>query len=434
MPELPDNIGSRESLITELDGFITNHKAQSKCFALLLINIKNFRRFNVTYGYRVADSVLSAFAACLSDLTRSQDYVARVGNAEFALLLPAVLNEGHASLAAIKIIEKLKEPLRVEEDEFQIRADIGIALYPQHADDSQKLFSNTELALNDANNSPESYAIYSDEDNTITTFDWDIEADLQNAIEKDQFELFFQPQVYLSSGQLFGAEALIRWKNGSKGFIRPDLFIPVAEKSGQINEITKWTLNAALWFRKSWPKEMDSLNIAVNISTNMLSDPDFADMVRGAISIYAVEYEQLTLEITESALVEDMSSSFDTLNELKALGINISIDDFGTGYSSMAYFKNIPANELKIDQTFIRYMLENSMDQHIVQTIIQMAKGFDLTVVAEGIEDQKTFDMLCDLECNIAQGYHLAKPMPGDSFIEWIDYYTANRQTAGNRS
>ena len=237
MPEFSDNIGNRESLITELDGFIKNHKAQSKCFALLLINIKNFRRFNVKYGYRVADLVLGEFAACLADLTRVQDYVARVGNAEFALLLPAVLNEGHASLAAIKTIEKLKEPLMVGEDEFQIRADIGIAIYPQHADDSQKLFGNAELALNDAGNCPESYAIYSGEVNTITTFDWDIEADLQKAIEKDQFELFFQPQVYLSNGQLYGAEALIRWKNGSKGFIRPDLFIPVAEKSGQINEI-----------------------------------------------------------------------------------------------------------------------------------------------------------------------------------------------------
>jgi diguanylate cyclase (GGDEF)-like protein len=433
MPEFSDIIGSRESLIAELDGFVTNHKAQSKSFALLLINIKNFRRFNVKHGYRVADLVLGEFAACLADLTRSQDYVARVGNAEFALLLPAVLNEGHASLAAIKIIENLKQPLRVSEEEFEVRADIGIALYPQHADDSQKLFGNAELALIDAGNCPESYAIYTGEDNTITTFDWDIEADLQKAIEKDQFELYFQPQVHLSTGQLYGAEALIRWKNGSKGFIRPDLFIPLAEKSGQINEITKWTLNAALWFRKSWSREMDSFNIAVNISTNMLSDPDFADMVRGAVSIYAVQYEQLTLEITESALVEDMSSSFDTLNELKALGINISIDDFGTGYSSMAYFKNIPANELKIDQTFIRYMLENSMDQHIVKTIIQMAKGFDLTVIAEGIEDQQTFDMLCDLECDIAQGYHLAKPMPGDSFLEWIDYYTANRQTVGKR-
>ena len=425
MPDFSDNIGSRESLITELEGFVSNHKAQSNCFALLLINIKNFRRFNVKHGYRVADLVLSEFAACLTDLARSQDHVARVGNAEFALLLPAVLNEGHASLAAIKIIEKLKEPLMVGEDEFQIHAEIGIALYPEHAADSQSLFGNAELALNDAGQCPESYAIYANDENTATTFDWDIEADLQKAIERDQFELFFQPQVNLSNGQLYGAEALIRWQNGSKGYIRPDLFIPVAEKSGQINEITKWTLNAALWFRKSLPIELNSLKVAVNISTNMLSDPDFTDMVRGAVGIYAVEYEQLTLEITESALVEDMSSSFDILNELKALGVNISIDDFGTGYSSMAYFKNIPANELKIDQTFIRYMLENSMDQHIVQTIIQMASGFDLMVVAEGIEDQKTFDMLSDLKCDIAQGYHLAKPMPGDRFIEWIEYYTA---------
>ncbi|MBT8436870.1 MAG: bifunctional diguanylate cyclase/phosphodiesterase [Gammaproteobacteria bacterium] len=427
MSEFSNNIGNRESLIKELDTFIANHKAKSECFAMLLINIKDFRRFNMKHGFRIADLVLDLFATNLADLIRAQDYVARVGNAEFALLLPAMLNDGHASLAAIKIIEELKKPLIVGEDSFQIRVDIGIALYPQHAGDGENLFNRTESALSDARTSPESYAIFAAEDDTVTRFDWDIEADLQKAIEKNQFELFFQPQVYLSNGQLFGAEALIRWKNGSKGFIRPDLFIPVAEKSGQIYEITRWTLNAALWFRKSWPKELESLNVAVNISTKMLSDPDFADTVRGAVNIYAIEPEQLTLEITESALVEDMSSSFSTLNDLRSLGINISIDDFGTGYSSMAYFKNIPANELKIDQTFIRYMLENSMDQHIVQTIIQMAKGFDLTVVAEGIEDQKTFDMLCEQECDIAQGYHLAKPMPSDAFMEWIEYYTAKK-------
>lgn len=434
MPGILNNIGNRESFITELDTFIANHKAQSKCFAMLLINIRDFRRLNLKHGYQAADLLLDSFATCLADTTRTVDYVARVGNADFALLLPAVLNEGHASLAAIKIIEKLRNPLTVGNNSFQIHADIGIALYPQHADESENLFNKTELALSDAGNNPQSYAIFSDEDSTDTTFDWDIEADLQKAIEKDQFELFFQPQVYLSNGKLFGAEALIRWENGSKGFIRPDLFIPVAEKSGQIYAITKWTLNAALWFRKSWPKEMDLLNVAVNISTKMLSAPDFIDMVRAAVSIYAIEYDQLTLEITESALVEDMSSSFDTLNELRSLGINISIDDFGTGYSSMAYFKNIPANELKIDQTFIRYMLDNSMDQHIVQTIIKMAKGFDLAVVAEGIEDQQTFDMLCDLECDIAQGYHLAKPMPSDSFMEWVENYTAKKQTAGKPS
>jgi len=434
MPEFSDNIGNRESLITELDAFIVNHKAQSKCFALLLINIKNFRRFNVKHGYRAADLVLNAFAACLAGLTRPQDYVARVGNAEFALLLPAILNEGHAGLAAVKINERLKEPLIVGEDSFQISADVGVALYPQHARDSENLYIKTELALSDAGNSPQSYAIYSDEENADTTFDWEIEADLQNAIEKDQFELFFQPQIYLSDGQLFGAEALIRWENGNKGFIRPDLFIPVAEKSGQIYEITKWTLNAALWFRKSWPKGMDSLSVAVNISTKMLNEPNFADMVSAAVSIYGVEHKHLTLEITESALVEDMTSSFSTLDELRSLGINISIDDFGTGFSSMEYFKRIPANELKIDKTFIQYMLENPMDQHIVQTIIQMAKGFDLTVVGEGIQDQKTFDRLCDLKCDIAQGYHLAKPMPGDSFMEWIDYSTAKRQNMGRGS
>lgn len=431
MPDISNNIGSRESLIAELDEFIAIHQAQSNCFAMLLIKIRDFRRFNLMRGYQEADLVLNAMVNCLAEVTRSQDYIARVGNAEFALLLPSVLNEGHASLAAIKILEKLKEPLVVGQEKLHIHVEIGISLFPKHAANSQELFQKTEMALSDAASSQQAYSIYSDGDNEITRFDWDIEADLQQAIEKEQFDLFLQPQVYLNNGQLFGAEALIRWKNGSKGYIRPDLFIPVAERSGQIFEITRWTLNRALWLRKTWPKEMESLNLAVNISTKMLSQPDFTEIVCSAIKIYAIEYDQLTLEITESALVEDMSSSFGTLDELKSLGVNISIDDFGTGYSSMAYFKSLPANELKIDQTFIQYMLKNSMDQHIVKTIIQMAKGFDLTVVAEGIEDRETFAMLRDLECDIAQGYHLAKPMPGPSFIEWVECYTAEMKLEG---
>ena len=427
MPKFPDNQGNRESLFSKIEELITSHRARSKCFALLIININQFRRFNVNHGCSVADSLLVTFATYLAEIARQQDYIARIGNAEFAMLLPAVHNEGHASLAAIKIIEKLKGPLIIDLKKFQITANIGIALFPDHAGDVESLVKNAELALSDARKGSQPYAIYSDPDQTIESCDWDIEAELQKAIEKNQFDLYFQPQAFLDSGQLFGAEALIRWNNGSKGFIRPDLFIPLAEESGQIIDITQWTLNSALWFRKSWPKEMALMNVAVNISTKMLSEPEFVKMVCNAVELYAVEYQRLTLEITESALVEDMAISISVLDELKSLGVNISIDDFGTGYSSMAYFRNIPANELKIDQSFIRYMLENQMDQHIVETIIRMARGFDLKVVAEGVEDQETFDALKRLQCDLVQGYHLARPMPGDIFLNWVDCYLASQ-------
>jgi diguanylate cyclase (GGDEF)-like protein len=424
MSLFPESIGNRESLIIKLEECIISHKDQSKRFALLLININHFRRFNINQGYQIADTLLTAFSSRLAELSRDQDYIARIGNSEFAMILPEVHNEGHASLAAIKLIGSLNEPFNLDNVKIRATADIGIVVFPDHAEDIKNLFRNAELALSDARESNQSFAVYSSQLKTPDANYWNLESELQDAIDKDQFELYFQPQVSLDSREIFGAEALIRWKNGDKGFIRPDIFIPVAEQSGQIYEITEWTINSALWLITSWPQTAKPLKVAVNISTKMLKEPGFVEFVTSAVRIHSVEYDRLTLEITESALVEDMSASFNILDEFKSLGINISIDDFGTGYSSMAYFKNIPANELKIDQSFISYMLENQMDQHIVKTVIQMAKGFDLTVVAEGIEDQETFDALNRLGCDIAQGYHLAKPMPQEEFLTWLNNYS----------
>ena len=222
---------------------------------------------------------------------------------------------------------------------------------------------------------------------------------------------------------VFGAEALIRWENKERGFIRPDIFIPIAEQSGQIQDITWWSLNTALRHAMEWPKPWKPLKVAVNISAKILKDLAFVDSVRSALSVWGVSPEQLILEITESALMEDTSRSFITLEELKAIGVGISIDDFGTGYSSMAYFKNIPANELKIDQSFVFHMLSNAMDQHVVNTIIELAHGFDLKVVAEGIENVETFEALKELNCDVAQGYHVARPMPQKEFIQWLNKF-----------
>ncbi len=441
MPESFVQHDIRESFYSRLDDFVARHAGDAKSFALLIVNINQFRRFNTYQGYRLADELLAAFAAYLANVARPQDYIARIGNADYAMLLPDIHNEGHASLAAIKLIENLKEPLVVSQSPYRITANVGIALYPQHAEDGEDLFKCAELALNDSRNSLQSYSVFTNRQQPVEVYDWNIENDLQKAIEKDQFDLHFQPQIDLCSGRLFGVEALIRWHNGERGFIRPDVFIPLAESSGQIVEITQWTLNSALWFLQSWPRELAGMKVAVNISTKMLSEADFADMVANAVGIYGVDYSQLTLEITESALVEDVSTSFRILGELRSLGLNISIDDFGTGYSSMSYFKGIPATELKIDQSFIRHVLDNQMDEHIVQTVIQLANGFDLTVVAEGIEDQETFDKLNQMGCDIAQGYHIARPMPRDDILHWVEHYRATHgasegkiETADNAS
>lgn len=418
-------VADRDALFTELERFILEHEQMGKKFAVVLVNINHFRQINLTYGYPVGDQLLEQFARRLNQVVREQDYMARVGNSEFILVLPEILNEGHASLAANKIAGAMQEPFEMGDKEQKVAINMGIALYPDHALELEKLVQAAEKALQEARSGIELFSIYRHgKEETREFTDWDIEIALEDARERDELEMYFQPQVDMRTGKLFGAEALIRWHNPEKGFIRPDIFIPIAEHSGQIHKLTWWTINAALRLIQDWPETDPPLKVAVNLSPKVLPDPELVDSVRSALNIWGTEEGRLTLEITESALMQDMSTSFMTLDELRTIGVNISIDDFGTGYSSMAYFKYIPANELKIDQSFVRHMLDNSMDQHIVKTVIEMAHGFDIDVVGEGVEDKETLDALKDFQCDVAQGYFYSKPMPQDEFIEWVKAFS----------
>jgi len=423
MNEEQTHFADRHSLLLKLEQYITDYLAKDKKLAILLIKINNFRQLNIIYGYPSADQFLIDFFLRLTSVSRKQDYIARIGNAEFIMILPEIINEGHVFLAANKILNSINAPFPFANSHHKISTNIGIALFPDHAVDIISLMQKAELALISSTKSIESFSIYTPKDQLKYFDSWNIEDELNNAQERDEFQLFFQPQVNLKTGELFGAEALIRWNNKNKGFVRPDIFIPIAEDSGQIDSITWWTINAALRCIKEWPVSETPLKVAVNLSAKVLNNPDLIHSIKSALNIWGTDPELLTLEVTESALMDDMDRSFIVLDELRTFGLNISIDDFGTGYSSMAYFKYIPANELKIDQSFIRYMLENDMDQHIVKTVIDMAHGFDIKVVAEGIENKETLLSLKESGCDIAQGYHIAKPMSQDDFIIWLNNY-----------
>ena len=410
----------REDLFNELNHYVEQHQQAGKKLALLLINIDNFRRLNTVFGYKTGDAFLKNFASRLETVSRSKDYIARMGNSEFIMLLPEILNAGHAELAVHKLFNALEESFEMDGHNHRISAHVGVSIYPDHADELYHLMQKAEMAMMASRNNPQSYDFYVDEDPETGVNAWDIEGELETALENDGFELYYQPQVSIQTGHVFGAEALIRWNHAERGFIRPDIFIQVAEQTGQIHPITWWCLNTALRQIKEWPVSWKPLCVSVNISARVLKDLAFVDSVKSAINLWGVPAEQLTLEVTESALIDNVSTSFITLNELRELGVGISIDDFGTGYSSMQYFKNIPANELKVDQSFIFYMLENAMDQHIVNTVIEMGHGFNLKVVAEGVENTETVEALKSLGCDIAQGYHIARPMPLNQLIQWL--------------
>jgi diguanylate cyclase (GGDEF)-like protein len=426
MNDISENMLDRAAMFKAMEAYISAHQISGKKFAVVLINLNHFRQINIVYGHLAVDCLLQEFAKRLKKLSRPQDFIARMGNSEFILILPEILNDGHVTLAGHKLLTSLQIPFELNSRKHKVTADMGIAIFPDHATDVQGLIQKAEIALLESRHGIKSYAIYSDKTEKGDFHIWDIEVELENALIGDEFELFFQPQVYLQTGELYGAEALIRWKNPDRGYIRPQIFIPVAEKSGQIHSITSWTINAALRLSGQWPATKTPLKVAVNLSTRVLADPDLVDAIRSALTIWGTDHKNLTLEVTESALMEEMTSSFIALDNLKSLGLDISIDDFGTGYSSMSYFKNIPASELKIDQTFVCYMLENTMDQHIVKTVVEMAHGFDLKVVAEGIENIETLQALKALGCDVGQGYYLAKPMPQDMFIRWLENYDAS--------
>jgi len=412
---------NRESFLSELSSQIKSHNEENTNFALLLININNFRNLNTLFGYRECDTILAEFLNRLSLSIRKQDLIYRIGNSDIALIIPDIVNKGLASLAALKIKESVSEPYTIGENLHCLHINIGITFFPDHADNTQQLLQHAETALQRSRQEPEAYLVYTEIPDETGISSWNLESDLRNAQDNDEFELFFQPQVSIQTGMIYGAEALIRWKSENKGYIRPDIFIPIAEKNGQIHSITWWTINSALRMISNWPTKTVPLKIAINLSTKVLSDPDFIDSVTSAINIWNTDHHRLIFEITESALMEDITTSFSTLHKLKDLGFCISIDDFGTGYSSMAYFKNIPANELKIDKSFILNIQSNDMDKHIVKTVINMAHGFGLNVVAEGIEDIETYEALKALDCDIAQGYYLAKPMPLHEFTDWVN-------------
>jgi len=421
--ETPANIIGHDHLEEKLSGLMEDHRGRGAEFAILRIGINKFRQLNINHGYRIGNGVLIEFYNRLNALARNRDEVIRVGCANFILIIKDLHNEGHAMLAAIKLLGDLEEAFKITDRKLKINAGIGIAIFPDHGLESGTLLINSEAALIDARHRNPPYIIYSDGPNQIDATSWDIGSELQAAIDLDQFELYFQPQVNLKSGQAFGAEALLRWKHPDRGYVRPDYFIPIAEQTNLIDGITDWTIRAALRLIMDWPVGSKPLKVSVNLSPKVFDSEGLIESIQNSAAIFNANLNHLTLEVTESALMEDMSTGISILKELKSMGVNISIDDFGTGFSSMNYFKNIPANELKIDQSFVSNMLENPMDMHIVRSMISMAQGFGLKVVAEGIENGETFDLLKTFGCDVAQGLYVSNPMPQDKFIEWLEQY-----------
>ena len=296
---------------------------------------------------------------------------------------------------------------------------MGISAKPDHGTTFDELLHAAALALQQADKNNEDYLLHqvtsSDEPPSLI-----LENEIQVALDEDEFSLFCQPKVNLDSRKICGGESLIRWINKKYGFINTQYFIDNLESSSSLVPVTSWVINGALRQCIRYQKAYPGFSIAVNLSPTLLTKRGIVEVVSNAASIWAIDPASLTLEVTEGAMMMNPKKSLEILNELHELGFGISIDDFGTGYSSLAYLKNLPADEIKIDKSFVMNMARDKKDESIVKAAVDLAHTLDLKIVAEGVEDEKTLDILSEMGCDYAQGYYMAKPMPSEEFILWM--------------
>lgn len=428
---------NRNQFQISLENFIAVYKQTKTPFALFLIDLDRFKGVNDTLGHHVGDELLKAVSLRLNNVLRDDDVVcqldpelisqfdnglvARLGGDEFSAILTGINSVEDSTVVARKLILAMEKAFIVKEHNLTIGLSIGIAMYPTHGKDMHALVSHADIAMYDAKNRKCGFSIYdaTQDQNSLHTLK--LEQDLFVSIKKNEMELYYQPKISITDGTISGAEALIRWQHPDKGLVSPDKFIQIAEQSGFIQPLTEWVLNKALEDCSNLMSLNKHLNISVNLSALNLRDERIASVIVSMLKKWSVPAELLTLELTESAIMDDPDFAIKILTELDTMGVSLSIDDFGTGHSSLAYIKKLPVDELKIDKSFISNITSDSDNEAIVRAVLVLGHHMKLSVVAEGIEDEATLAKMKELGCDIAQGYYFAKPMPFEEFVTWLE-------------
>jgi diguanylate cyclase (GGDEF)-like protein len=388
--------------------------------ALFLLDLDRFKEINDTLGHRVGDELLRLVGRRLTSVLRPGDLIARLGGDEFAMLVCDLTDPSEALDLAERVSTCLIEPFRYDGLSHEIEGSIGIALHPEHGTDYETLLQRADVAMYVCKERRTGVQVYSTEIDRNSTFRLGILAELRTAMENGDLELFYQPKADLRSGDVVGVEALLRWRHAERGLIPPDEFLPLAEQTSLMHEITKFVLDEALRQLSLWWRMGLRVHCAVNVSARDLYDRGFADRLKRSIESYDVPPRALMIEVTESVLMTDPARAAATLLSIAALGVGVSLDDFGTGYSSLVHLKRLPVSEVKIDRSFVMRMDVNEDDAAIVRSIIDLAGALGLRTVAEGVETRDSWDRLAVYGCDVAQGWYLAKPMPAGVATDWL--------------
>jgi diguanylate cyclase (GGDEF)-like protein len=397
--------------------------------ALALLDLDRFKEVNDTLGHHYGDQLLVQVGERLQGALRKVDTVARLGGDEFAVLLPRIETAEGAVAVARKLQAAFEEPFVLEGLTLDVEASIGLAIYPEHGNDGEQLLQHADIAMYVAKETHAGFVLFDPSQDQHSPRRLALLGELRRAIEHQQLVLHYQPKVDAHTGRVLGVEALVRWQHPDHGLIPPAEFIPLAERTGLIGPLTHWVLDAALQQCRDWRQDGHELPVAVNISARRLLDLDFPDEVAGLLTHWRVPARLLVVEITESTIMADPTHALQILGRLNEMGVQLSIDDFGTGYSSMAYLKELPVHELKVDRSFVAQMTSDSRDAVIVHSTVDLGRNLGLRVVAEGVEDSLTLQHLGLLGCDAVQGYYISRPVPAGELIDWLTQQQAATPT-----
>ncbi|MCS3512187.1 MULTISPECIES: putative bifunctional diguanylate cyclase/phosphodiesterase [Pseudomonas] len=418
LTELPNStlLGDR---LTQAIALGRRHDTQ---LAVMFIGLDRFKRINNALGYPVGDEVLQQVSQSLVAAVRESDSVFRYGSDEFVILLNDVLHPQQTQHIAQKILQAISATRHVAGHDLSVTASLGISIYPNDSSTAVELIKHAETAMHTTKErSPDDFSFYTEDMNLRAQHQQNLESAIRQALEHNEFALHYQPKLDLKTGRILGAEALIRWFQPRSGWVHPADFIPVAEDSGLIVPLTQWVLRHACEQAQAWrTMGLAPLRISVNISAIDFRQREFVDNLAAILKQTGLPPNQLELEITESVLMQNVDETVDILNRIKAMGVRLALDDFGTGYSSLSYLRRFPIDVLKIDQSFVRGLHENSQDAQLISAIIGMGKSLELNIIAEGVETVEQLNFLRSQQCEEGQGFLFSKAVPAKDFAQLL--------------
>ena len=429
-------IPNRVLLGDRLQQAIAQSRRHQRGLAVVYLDIDGFKEVNDAHGHETGDQLLVCIAQRLHDALREGDTLARLGGDEFVAVLTDIDSRHECEAVLSRLLLAAATPLKVRQHEVQLSASLGVTLFPHDGSDPDTLLRHADQAMYQAKQTGKNrYHLFDPEEDRQTQAQRRSIGDIEQALERGEFELYYQPKVNMRTGAVVGAEALIRWRHRERGLVPPGEFLPLIEGNDLLVRVGEWVLDSALRQMTAWRAEGLDLAVSVNIAAYHLQQKDFLSRLRKILSTHdTVPPEKLELEVVESAALEGIAQISHLIEGCRALGVQFSLDDFGTGYSSLTYLRRLPASVLKIDQSFVRDMLWDSEDLAIVEGVIGLAAAFRRVVIAEGVETAEHGELLLRLGCDLAQGYGIARPMPASELPGWIAHWRPDPAWTSSRN